>query len=110
MTAGEIIKKNKLIAEFIGNKFVEQKLSNGGPVDIRIGLAWEENCKFHSSWDWLMPVVAKIEELSEYYEFQKENEDCYLGRKDLVVSVSVQKTFENVTEFLNWYKKNLKTW
>jgi len=64
------IKGNKLIAEFMGGKH------NGGSyykfyygIDI-VGV--EENCrpdswietnlKYHTSWDWLMPVVTKIKD------------------------------------------------
>lgn len=64
----DIIEGNKLIAEFMeytignlqgwvsGNNFCSYKKENGeivNPVKV-------ENLKYHSSWDWLMPVVAKI--------------------------------------------------
>lgn len=53
---------NKLIAEFMGwNAFpgnmIKEKL---GVAPIRI-----DGLKFHSSWDWLMPVVEKIEEIHD---------------------------------------------
>lgn len=58
---------NKLIAEFMGyklrlpngmkNKYWEKKL--GEETDV---LCSENKLLYHSSWDWLMPVVSKIEE------------------------------------------------
>ena len=47
--------KNKLIAEFMGEKFHEDSWSHG-------------DVEYHKSWDWLMPVVEKIEslDLKEY--------------------------------------------
>lgn len=65
MTANEILEGNILIAKFMGNQFLLDKLGDGEAVDIRIGLDWENYCKFHNSWDWLMPVVEKIESLFE---------------------------------------------
>lgn len=49
------MENNKLIAEFMGEKFHEDSWSHG---DI----------EYKTSWDWLMPVVEKIEslDLSEY--------------------------------------------
>lgn len=56
---------NKLFIEFIGI----EKESDGTPY-INLGadsfyfdLYDEDSCKFHTSWDWLMPVVEKIESL-----------------------------------------------
>ena len=64
------MKNNKLIAEFMGVK----PLHMGGSVEYEIyGILdfiedgideqhffLEEELKFHSSWDWLMPVIDKI--------------------------------------------------
>ncbi len=43
---------NKLIAEFMG---VDQ-------VDIDTWLETNSNLHYHTSWDWLMPVIKKINE------------------------------------------------
>jgi len=50
----ETEESNKLIAEFMGVD-IHEFVMNGGKK-------WE----YHSSWDWLMPVVEKIEELGSY--------------------------------------------
>ena len=49
------MRDNKLIAEFMG---VDQ-------VDIDTWLETNSNLKYHTSWDWLMPVVEKVFILSE---------------------------------------------
>ena len=91
MSEQEIIEGNKLIAEFIGfsiNQFGEIE-------NLELPFQWMAtyvNCiydihhkdfpllerkdyyKFHSSWDWLMPVVEKIESLNirnNGYDFPK---------------------------------------
>ena len=61
MTDKEILDGNKLVAEFMGAKmWVENyhginiiKFPNESTFDL-FGL------KYHSSWDWLMPVIGKI--------------------------------------------------
>lgn len=52
-------KTNKLIAEFMG---VDQ-------VDIDYAINEHGQLKYHLSWDWLMPVIEKIESLG--YTFEK---------------------------------------
>jgi hypothetical protein len=60
-----IVENNRLIAIFMGDY---QKLSND-----------EEFGKFHSSWDWLMPVVEKIEHLKDIPE----------GRLEFLVEITL---------------------
>jgi len=54
MTPKEIIEGNQLIVEFYG--------------DISGITSYpDEGYEFHSSWDWLMPVVEKIESIKDEY-------------------------------------------
>ena len=53
---------NKLIAEFM------QSIEDGLYLDglyFHKGGYYDTNMEFHTSWDWLMPVVEKIEEDEE---------------------------------------------
>lgn len=55
MTGNEILEGNKLIAEFMGVKYnhsLKQWHYSAGE--------WYEELKYDYSWDWLMPVVEKI--------------------------------------------------
>lgn len=64
MEANTIVEGNKLIAEFIGisdftlNEFDKFLVTDNNKV---IGYFSYEDLKYHTSWDWLMPVVEKIE-------------------------------------------------
>ena len=65
----ETIEGNELIAEFMG---VDTKFSDELYKDSRSVLRYLIDNKskydgllFHSSWDWLMPVVEKIELVSQ---------------------------------------------
>ena len=61
MTSKEILNANKLIAEFIGAKMIVEnyhginiiKFPDKSTKDLH-------DLKYHSSWDWLIPVIGKI--------------------------------------------------
>ena len=77
------MKENKLIAEFMG--YEEQDMSFRIPKNI-LKIEQENDCpnsqdldcwdvplkslQFHTSWDWLMPVVEKIFSLGYHYEIK----------------------------------------
>ena len=53
------MKDNKLIAEFMGRLYKQEFLEKGvGGVFEEVVLY--EDLQYHTSWDWLMPVVIKI--------------------------------------------------
>ena len=58
------MKDNKLIAEFMGGEKPERT------SDLRHFI--EEHHNYHTSWDWLMPVIAKIvEDYGEGWSFEE---------------------------------------
>ena len=65
MTQEEIIKNNKLIAEYMGlEKGVAYYIPNYEKhckfsYDTT-NLFFPEELKYHESWDWLMPVIEKL--------------------------------------------------
>ena len=79
MTREEMLEGNKLIANFVGlvphNMFPEEYCApdDFGWVAVRVNVradyqkedeeftSFEDLFEFHSSWDWLMPVLEKIE-------------------------------------------------
>ena len=68
MTNKEILEGNKLIAEFMQYNDIDcHECKHSGVCNhLQCGLSTQEKIeqfKFHSSWDWLMPVVEKIEYL-----------------------------------------------
>ena len=88
------MKSNKLIAEFMGyevnhNKCYSPKYNDGTIAPMQ----------FHKSWDWLMPVVKKIEDyLSDNVGKVGYFDEC-LSSNDL------NTRYKAVVEFI----KNLKT-
>lgn len=58
------MKDNKLIAEFMGVVFHDDENQFYNTDGLYIGLELE----YHKSWDWLMPVLEKIESIEESYD------------------------------------------
>jgi hypothetical protein len=104
---------NKLIAEFMGAESVvgvEYGIILTNPTRKETTLS---SLAYHTSWDWLMPVVEKIESLGfEFFIVEnrskvKHNTDhsidvlCYLegGSK-------IDITYQTVVEFIKWYNQN----
>jgi hypothetical protein len=66
-------------------------------------LYFDNNLRYHSSWDWLMPVLKKIDES----EVELNEDSNLIG--DIthgLVSIDIQMTFEAVIEFIKWYNEN----
>jgi hypothetical protein len=63
------MKGNKLIAEFMNvHEIMHDGYSEYDFDDNTLDVVHENNLKYHSSWDWLMPVVAKISRDEKYVE------------------------------------------
>ena len=78
MIKQKIIEGNKLIAEFMGYKLITPSMRKNpemwnisyweNPEMKKISgkvLCSENNLRYHSSWDWLMPCIDKIEKSYE---------------------------------------------
>ena len=131
MTQEEILEGNKLIAEFIGfvlNYIDEEKtmpyyihnekyLSNPPSTIL---LYKGEELQFHSSWDWLMPVVEKIESINitdeNYYAVNIRYDECciescaddYWIAHSLPNQSKLTSTYKATVEFIKWYNLNNK--
>ena len=107
---------NKLIAEFMGGKyrkgnkkqFTEERyfdLKNKGYYYLVSEL------QYHTSWDWLMHVVEKIESLGYDFEFKKQGKFTNVRFKGIIDYNC--KRYDNITaiynavvEFIKWYNEN----
>lgn len=143
MEPKEIIEGNRLIAEFMGasvKRFVAlDKLSvfwpdnhSNRPTYNGAGL---ETYVYHSSWDWLMPVVEKIEETTfkglqnEYVPFTDNPFTICFNYKSAKITIDndfklhlihgyglifkehfaetkIQAGWLAVVEFIKWYNQN----
>lgn len=125
MTDKEIQECNKLIAEFmINDKGVlitpDCEYMTGNIIKSYDTIMDEEDeLDYHSSWDWLMPVVEKIESLKgdnwivlvtikhcqcsiKYFHLYKEK------RVEFITGCSTKRKaiYKVVVEFIKWYNKN----
>ena len=135
MTQKEILEGNKLIAIFIGAEFV-----NDAPDDYPKGYYYltseefdlpyaAEDFNFHASWDWLMPVVEKIEnqtlQCNRDYYFSMGSViggkyQCYIEKsapgmskpmymKGYKADTFIQAVYISIVKFIKWYNENKKT-
>ena len=112
MTQEEILQGNKLIAKFIGMKYD----SNANVYEDDKNAYGLFSLKFHSSWDWLMPVVEKIENnLVNYsHEVVIFGEHCHINQgktHDMGYSSKGSKiasTWSAVVDFIKWYNTQTK--
>ena len=97
-----IEENNRLIAEFI--EFDISRLENDGIIETPKG--WDyasyslDELKFHTSFDWLMPVVSKCRIESNSEDSHWESIYYTLEECDLTV------TYQAVIKFIEWYNEN----
>ena len=106
MTEQEILEGNRLIAEFMGVKITGTKYGCNHPL-VTCAYPNYSNLKYHSSWDWLIPVIDKIYSSDYYLDYclsnlGQFNDDIHINTK------FISSTFESVIEYLKWYNKNIK--
>ena len=120
------MKDNKLIAEFMGAigtpKYnpTEWDVYLTGCLDVDSD---DENAKhfytpdemkYHTSWDWLMPVVEKIESDERYdVDILQYGTRIREGKKEIVNNIAdisfdkkIEHTYDAVVEFINQLNNN----
>ena len=55
--------------------------------------------EYHTSWDWLMPVVEKIKDLGYSQELDKID-------NVLTCDLRINSLYKAVVEFIKWYNEN----
>lgn len=119
----EIIEDNKLIAEFMeykfdGIEFIIPEHTIIIPFDCQPKKSTSLHCftttiykpkdlKFHSSWDWLIPVIKKIREIINV----KLNIDSFEEIKEQKLTLNpydydIEQVYKAVVEFIKWYNQN----
>lgn len=120
---------NKLIAKFMG--FHEIMLDEESKYDIgdiyeilgiditAMGTIEEDQLEFHTSWEWLMPVVEKIQKMgySVHMNEVSTNINNNTGGTKLRLYFRCgynsshgdmkKRTYKAVVEFIKWYNENL---
>ena len=114
------IENNIIIAEFMGYNVEGDYLTL---PDMLESLDLEEEVHFHSSWEWLMPVVEKIEEIpTEDVEGSHKVHRFLVKIEGIVCEITDMKevkvvvyedsgdklsnVYYAVLEFIDWYNEN----
>lgn len=111
MTDKEIIEGNKLLAEFHGKYNTKWHTIGCYPI---------KDLKYHTSWDWLMPVVEKIEfytpdEIGSGFAVYINEKQCIIKSKFVDYSymdnpitgasadTKIESVWLAVVSFIQWY-------
>lgn len=117
----EINNQNKLIADFMG--YYMETINEG---DEWTSYAWRDSSKnlltwmieiappFHSSWDWLMPVVENIEKTGKALVITLDWDNEY-NRHDALIEVPsetilvskktrIEAIYNAVVQFIEWHR------
>jgi len=120
-----MVENNILIALFMGwridNSFPDKYRVYRGPTG---GLELDTTFKYHTSWEWLMPVIDKIENLDvgdDYYRdvfvIMKKStckiyvqvnsiNDKYAYEEYYHKGSFIENTYKGVVDFIKWYNNN----
>jgi hypothetical protein len=128
MNKNEILTGNKLIAEFIHPNIIwdyeprklpyegHDRIKNWLQLNLKSG--WVNQLEYHKSWDWLMPVVEKIEEtnfikiVGKYCGINKTSANSFNnwvateGVSFTNPKSKIESTYKAVVKFIKWHNKN----
>jgi hypothetical protein len=113
---------NKLIAEFMGWDILSPTTipPNLHLSNLEVDNGEIPNFKFHSSWDWLMPVVEKINNSFVEYEHNDKGivnglvkgkdgewvDDKIKRVHNAVLQFNIKEIYNAVVEFIKWHNLN----
>lgn len=126
------MKDNKLIAEFMGHPtmiwndpdpiegndyrvvYFKQLCNETALIQYGVGEYNSEaqvlldelegiELKYHTSWDWLMPVVVKCFDV-----FDQKNDDLNFKLNDALLETNIDSLYKAVVEFIKEYKSTIK--
>lgn len=105
--------KNKVIAEFMKLKPFEDSRYGKmypNPLGQLAGgsIFGDEGLKYHTSWDWLMPVFSKINTIVKDLQAQVKflNYDPYYQRiYGAILEVNITAAHEAIYSFIEWYEE-----
>ena len=61
--------------------------------------------KYHSSWDWLIPVIDKIKS-DDMYPKYVDYSGSMVGEGGVYINTKfINVTYDNVMDFINWYNE-----
>jgi hypothetical protein len=97
-----IIEGNKLIAEFMGAKMLVSNYYGINIIEFPDNRTYDLlGLKYHSSWDWLMPVV--IECFNRYDAIESNNTNHQFILNDALIECNIESLYKAVVNFIEWY-------
>jgi len=99
-----------MIAEFMGAKIIERENRIVCDFPKKSGLDWWLD--YDTKWDWLMPVLSKIEEqgciidlgmtsLGCVASISPVNEDIFFNNQS---NILIEAAYKSVIDYIKWYK------
>lgn len=104
---------NELIAEFMGLPLTKQEMEFSGGRKFKT--VPFQRWKYHQSWEWLMPVVIKINLIDGYSCLSIDHDTVYLHLKEDTMKyfefgeegvTMINAVYSAVVHFIKWYNKN----
>jgi len=92
---------NELIAEFMGWESFKEDLWHDPKSPKIMDLYEHYEMRWKTSWDWLMPVIQKIDLLNQQDPISLENYDVAY----MPLSTPINEVYEDVIEFIKWYNQ-----
>lgn len=101
------IENNKLIADFMGLDSFKDSLASLHQGKINVDIDVYEQAQYHTSWNWLKPVINKINSINKVELGDLEATDELIGnihREDRLCNLI--QAHEAVVQFIKWYHQN----
>ena len=115
------IDSDKLIAEFMGATFHESKNyfdeleqlvsfseTSTRPPRCLMTSFFLSDLKYHSSWDWLIPVCQKLDNNHDYGEFIGDYIELCNAMDDIVALYTISNLYDIVVDFIIWHNKTIQ--
>lgn len=126
LTNEEILEGNKLIATFMDAEIFGIKETGDNPLraiftplrfDAAIKAGYNLQMSYHSSWDWIMPVIDEIEskngcsyKVTLMYAFASVTDISQHGEPYIIRSIGhtrITTAYNLVVKFINWYNQQV---
>ncbi len=93
----ETIEGNKLISAFYGAAY--NHVQDYYLIKDFSFMGKPEEMRFHSSWDWLMPVVDKCKNIDTEYLY------AFYAMNGYLAQVNIKQVWGEVVKYIKWYNK-----
>ena len=127
VTREEIKEGNELIVRFLGWEYQPSNNVNfpkGTWYDGHVGHCAENGLRFHESWDWVFPVITKINGLGKEYSFAifktyasltvekggKFYKDFSFAFSEYITAdqTAFEAAFKMVVRYIKWHEENVQ--